>query len=103
MKNALKSDLRGAVRFPLRLPLTVRGGLPQTGETINISAGGVLFRCAQDYAIGSAIEFTIQMPAQVLAAEQDVNLVCQGRVVRCQANGSAVEVGAIIDEYLISR
>jgi hypothetical protein len=43
------------------------------------------------------------MPAQAMGAEKDVLVDCVGRVVRCAPAGDKVAVGAIIDEYRITR
>jgi hypothetical protein len=56
-----------------------------------------------DYAVGSTIQFSISMPAQAMGAQKDVVVDCVGRVVRCTPIGDKVAVGAIIDEYHISR
>lgn len=100
------TDLRGAVRFPLHLPVTFHENgeaKTDTGETQNISAGGVLIHCGTDYPVGSTVLFSISMPAQTLGAEKDVQVECVGRVVRCTPAGDRMAVGAIIDEYRISR
>ena len=101
-----KNDLRCAVRFPLHLPVALHsqaGDKPAEGVTEDISAGGVLIYCGEDYPVGSTIRFSISMPAQALGAERDVRVECSGRVVRCSPAGDRVAVGAIIDEYYISR
>ena len=72
-------------------------------ETQDISAGGVLFHCSVDYPVGSTIQFAISMPGQALGTKNDVQVECVGRVVRCTPAGDRVAVGAIIDEYFISR
>jgi hypothetical protein len=73
------------------------------GVTQDISAGGVLMFCGEEYAVGSTIQFSICMPGHSLGAAQDVHVECTGRVVRSCPVGGRVEVGAIIDEYHISR
>jgi hypothetical protein len=98
------NDLRCAVRFPLRLPVALQiNGKIEQGMTQDISAGGVLIHCREDYPVGTTIRFSISMPAQALAAERDVRMECTGRVVRCTPVGDCMAVGAIIDEYRISR
>jgi hypothetical protein len=104
VKNATHNDLRGAVRFPLHLPVAMNAdGTGKDGETQDISAGGVLMYCGVDYPVGSTIQFSICMPAQTLGADNDVRVECVGRVVRCTPAGDRVAIGAIIDEYRISR
>jgi hypothetical protein len=101
MRNETNRDLRCAVRFPLRLPISLRSD--PTAETHDISAGGLMFYGGVDYPIGSTIEFTICMPAKSVGADKDVHVECVGRVVRCAPSNGRVAVGAIIDEYHISR
>lgn len=62
-----------------------------------------MFYSGVDYPVGSTIEFTISMPAKALGSDKDVHVECVGRVVRCSPSGDRVAVGAIIDEYHISR
>ncbi len=104
MKAETNSELRGAVRFPVKLPIsvTVEGEQVQA-ETFNISAGGVLFHLESDMQIGSNIEFQIAMPAAVLGATTDVMVMGSGRVVRCNAEGERRAVAAVIDEYKFER
>jgi hypothetical protein len=104
VKNETNNDLRCAVRFPLHLPVAMHSnGKGDDGETQDISAGGVLIHCGVDYPVGSTIEFSICMPAKTLGADHDVQVECVGRVVRCTPSGDRIAVGAIIDEYHISR
>jgi hypothetical protein len=100
------TELRGAVRFPLRLPVSFLDNGKVSGDagwTENISAGGVLIHCGTDYPVGSTILFMITMPADTLGAEKDVQVECVGRVVRCTPSGDHLAVGTIIDEYRIAR
>jgi hypothetical protein len=104
VNRELKNDLRCAVRFPLQLPVILQDDSDQgEGVTQDISAGGVLIYCGNDYPIGATIQFCIIMPARALGAERDVRVECSGRVVRCTPAGERMAVGAIIDEYHISR
>ena len=97
------TDLRSSVRFPLHLPVVLHAHDNGSAETQDISAGGVLIHCGVDYPVGSTIQFSICMPAQTLGADKDVQVECVGRVVRCAPAGDKIAVGAIIDEYHISR
>lgn len=98
------SELRGATRFPLRLPVELKaeGGQIQA-ETDNISSVGMLFHVAADLSVGSTLEFTIAMPADVLGAATDVLVSGIGRVVRCSSEGDKKAVAAVIDEYRFER
>ena len=104
MNTVTKTDLRGAVRFPLQLPVALEANnRTDAGVTHDISAGGVLIHCSEEHPGGSTIRFSICMPAKALGSDSDVQVECTGRVVRCSPEGEHVAVGVIIDEYRISR
>ena len=97
-------DMQSAVRFPLKLPVSFQATNGQhEGETRNISANGVLFQMDSDMPLGSAVEFTIAMPAEVLGSPADVMVNCRGRVVRCFEEEDRRWVGVVIDEYGFER
>ncbi len=97
-------ELRSSVRFPLKLPVEVRAETNGvSGETEDISAGGVLFYMDTELEIGSMIDFSISMPANVLGTATDVVVKCTGRVVRCSKHGDRTAVAAVIDEYHFDR
>ena len=114
------TDVQGAPRFPIKLPVALKSAVSQSGvsqsgisgqsgligktiETENISANGVLFRMDADVPVGSAVDFTISLPADVVGAEADVQVDCRGRVVRSFADGGRRGVGVVIDEYRFER
>jgi hypothetical protein len=97
-------DMQSAARFPLKLPVSFHATNGQhAGETRNISANGVLFQIDSDMPLGSAVEFTIAMPAEVLGSPADVMVNCRGRVVRCFEENNHRWVGVVIDEYGFER
>jgi len=97
-------DFRNAVRFPLHLPVTLKTPTDEhRAETIDISAGGILFRSETDVEVGSAVEFTVAMPGDVLGSDRDVLVKCLGRVVRCAEEPSGRSVAVVIDEYKFER
>lgn len=97
-------DLRNAVRFPLHLPVTLKTPTEEhRAETIDISAGGILFRSETDVEVGSPVEFTVSMPGDVLGSDRDILVKCQGRVVRCSQGPSGRSVAVVIDEYKFER
>jgi c-di-GMP-binding flagellar brake protein YcgR len=97
-------DLRNAVRFPLHLAVTLKTPTDEhRAETIDISAGGILFRTETPVEVGSAVEFTVSMPGDVLGSDRDVLVRCQGRVVRCNEESSGRSVAVVIDEYRFER
>jgi PilZ domain len=98
------TDLQSAIRFPIQLPVVVKSksGESRT-ETENISANGVLFRLDAEMPVGSPVDFTISLPADVIGTGADVQLDCRGRVVRsCDEDGRR-GVGVVIDEYRFER
>jgi hypothetical protein len=115
------TDVQGAPRFPIKLPVALKsmstststtnqGGAMGMGsgeksgvETENISANGVLFRMDADVPVGSAVDFTLSLPADVVGAAEDVQVDCRGRVVRSFEDGGRRGVGVVIDEYRFER
>jgi hypothetical protein len=98
------ADVQAAPRFPIKLAVAMKSGATgNTIETENISANGVLFRMDADVPIGSAVDFTISLPADVVGAEADVQVDCRGRVVRSFDDGGRRGVGVVIDEYRFER
>lgn len=93
---------RTAVRFPLKLALrleTENGTIDAVSK--DVSANGLLF-CAESLPrVGSTIEFTMNMPAQVMGLESDLAIHCLGRVVRHQHDGDESMAAAVIDEYFL--
>ena len=98
------ADVQGAPRFPIKLPVAMKSGASANAiETENISANGVLFRMDADVPVGSAVDFTISLPADVVGAAVDVQVDCRGRVVRSFEDGGRRGVGVVIDEYRFER
>ena len=99
------NDTRSAVRFPLKLPITVRTAdmREHFAETADISAGGVLFHTQATLEVGAKIRFRIVLPAAVLGTDSDVLVNCTGRVVRALDEKGKTAVAAVIDEYGFER
>ena len=111
------AENRQATRFPLHLPVAVKAKAArprasgaksettksETVKTENISSGGVLLNIDSDVKVGSPIEFTIRMPADVVGAGADVLVHCTGRVVRAAKRKDRRAVGVVIDEYDFER
>ena len=96
--------MRSAVRFPLHLPIqVVTNSTRHDAETSDISSGGVLFRLDADIKVGSAIEFEISMPAEILGTGTDVKVHCVGRIVRSFEEQGRRALAAVIDEYSFER
>jgi hypothetical protein len=98
-------ELRSSVRFPIKLPISVRTEQAATAvaQTSDISAGGVLFMVDRDISVGSPITFRIAMPSDVLGTPNDVLVNCVGRVVRSTETEGRRAVAAVIDEYHFQR
>jgi PilZ domain len=97
-------DLQSAPRFPLHLSASVKAeGAAYSAQTENISANGVLFAMDKDVAVGSTVDFTIMLPADVLGTRQNVQVDCRGRVVRSFEDRGRRGVGVVIDEYHFER
>ncbi len=102
-KRQAYKNVQGAPRFPIKLPVAFKGAAAESAETQNISANGVLFRMDADVPVGSAVDFVISLPADVVGAEVDVQVDCRGRVVRSFQDGGRRGVGVVIDEYRFAR
>jgi hypothetical protein len=98
------NDVQSAARFPVKLPIAVKSDAGvRPAETQNISANGVLFEVDADMPVGSPVDFTISLPADVVGAMEDVRVDCRGRVVRSFEDGGRRGVGVVIDEYRFER
>ena len=97
-------EVQNAPRFPVKLPIHIES---QTGESDtesdNISANGVLFHHDVDMPVGSVVDFTISLPAEVVGASEDAKVKCHGRVVRSNAEDGRRGVAVVIDEYRFER
>jgi PilZ domain len=99
------NDMQSAVRFPIKLPVALKSKSGETHvETQNISANGVLFQVVDaEMPVGSMVDFTISLPADIVGTETDVRLDCKGRVVRNFEEAGRHGVGVVIDEYRFDR
>lgn len=101
-----EQDLRHSTRRPLRCPVTLRlGDMEYHGETVDISAGGVLLRIQCPLANGDCVHYTIDLPGDVFGMSIPVKVNCHGRVVRCSpAPGQAgQDVAIVTDDYFFGR
>jgi len=98
------TDMQSAARFPVKLPIALKSEAGvRSAETQNVSANGVLFEVDADMPVGSPVDFTISLPAEVVGSDADVRVDCRGRVVRSFADGGRRGVGVVIDEYRFER
>ena len=95
-----KDPVRTAVRFPLRLQVSL-----QTPEGIleamteNVSASGLLLVARKLPGVDTKVEFTMAMPSAIMGTSTDVKVHCVGRVVRHQQSGTEQKAAVVIDEY----
>ncbi len=93
-------EMRGAVRFPIVLPMMVSSGEEDfSALTQNVSASGILFKLDQPLRVGLDIGFSLTMPRAVLGTPRDILVHCRGRVVRCSMYQSYYLAAATIDYY----
>lgn len=106
------SDGRTGKRFPLQLPITIQSAPKKARTTTaNVSAAGVYIRGDAELKVGSKIQFEITLPADVIGADRDVRIQCQGRVVRSENNGTRKKtsnrkrtgLACVIDNYKFVR
>ncbi|MFN7931887.1 MAG: PilZ domain-containing protein [Bryobacteraceae bacterium] len=97
-------DQRKNQRFDLRLPVElIRSGpntVERSGETVNLSSGGVLFHSDLPVEIGQPIEFMITLPTGNKGTA--VRLKCVGKVVRTEAAESS-SVAATLERFEFVR
>ena len=105
-------DTRTGKRFPLTLATTIRGGKKSVkkGTTSDLSAAGVFIMADADFEVGTKVEFDITLPAAMIGANKDVEVRCQGRVVRANEEGRKKKkpankggVACVIDNYEFIR
>jgi c-di-GMP-binding flagellar brake protein YcgR len=108
---ALMSERRGARRYDLSLPVTVRvpaQGFAETqsGKTRDISTRGLYFVIDRDVSAGSALDIMLTLPREMTHGDE-VLVKASGKVVRVEErseDGSARQgVAAIIERYNLMR
>src|SRR5439155_26418032 len=97
------AERREARRFTMSLPMRVylreSKGREMDAHTRDVSYRGLYFVADADFEVGSEIEFVITLPQQVTQSG-DVNIRCQGEVVRIEPNGNgSVGIAAKIARY----
>jgi hypothetical protein len=82
-------DRRATRRFPLQLPVSVRGpqgGMDAIAQTRDVSSRGICFftdPTATSLQNGSQIEFTLTLPPEVTLTEA-IKVRCKGKIVRVE-------------------
>jgi hypothetical protein len=97
------ADRREARRFTMTLPMRVLPREAQGGElsvhTRDVSYRGLYFLSEAKFDIGSEIEFVITLPQQVTQSG-DVNIRCQGQIVRVEpTENGRMGIAAKIERY----
>jgi len=109
LDHATSPDQRGFRRFGVRLPCRVRPRAPHKRavlpelktETVDVSGGGLFFLASAEWAVGTAIEFELDLPTHVV--RRPVSIHCQGTITRIvPQKGGRNGIGATIDHYKIS-
>ena len=96
--------VRAAVRFPLHLPveLFVEGATFEA-RTENVSASGISLVTTAAVKPGKRIRFQLRMPGEEMGTSKDVQIACEGRVVRCTAVSGEYQIAATIDAYTFAE
>src|SRR5215470_708217 len=97
------AERREARRFTMTLPLRVfphqETGAELKAQTRDVSYRGLYFRVNASFEVGSSIEFVITLPEQVTQSG-DVNIRCQGQVVRVEPTDNGRNgIAAKIERY----
>lgn len=93
-------SVRGAVRYPLHLRVTVLAGERQLeAVTEDVSASGVLFRLDEPLSDGLRVEFLLEIPQGAVETAATAAVHCAGHVVRSYRKRGQVFAAAVIDEY----
>ncbi len=97
------AERREARRFTMSLPMRVlpreSKGRELNAQTRDVSYRGLYFLAKSDFKIGTEIEFVITLPQQVTQSS-DVNIRCQGEIVRIEPAGDGlVGIAAKIARY----
>ena len=102
----MSDESRTGRRFEVCLPIKVKGtseGQSFEGVTDNVSAAGVYIRGDASFPVGSKVRFSMTLPGDSIGARQDIEIECQGRVMRVEeTHGKGTDrtgVACLIDEY----
>jgi len=82
------TDVQSAARFPVKLPVAVKSGTEVCSRKHRTFRETEFYsRWTPDMPVGSSVDFTISLPADVVGAQEDVRVDCRGRVVRSFEDG----------------
>lgn len=92
--------LRGAVRYPLHLRVTLLcDGRQCEAVTEDVSASGLLLRLEEPLQAGQTIDFLLEVPAGALGFSATAAVHGTGRIVRSYWKHEQPFAAAVIDEY----
>lgn len=92
--------LRGAVRYPLHLRVTILcDGQQLEAVTEDVSASGILLRLQEPLEAGKTIEFLLEVPAGALGFSATAAVHGTGRIIRSYLKQQQPFAAAVIDEY----
>lgn len=101
------ADTRTGQRFPLHLPIKIENGAKlQRALTHDLSAAGVFIEADPSLRVGAHVMFKITLPHELLGVAHDVDVECEGRVVRVEkgkAKRNRVGLACVIDRYEFVR
>ncbi len=110
------AESRTRQRFPLQLPIRMRSGRAAgaakgKATTRDLSAAGVFIQADPSLRVGAQVRFNITLPHKLLGVPRDVDVECEGRVVRVEkpARGprarkdGRVGLACVIDRYTFLR
>ena len=98
------SEVRTGQRFPMALAVKIKNGKSGrkgSATTDNLSAAGVFITTDLPFRKGTKVNFEITLPSSIVGSSNDVNMNCDGRVVRIDSpkNGKKRGVACVIDRY----
>lgn len=99
-------EARTGKRFPVALPIRVEGDEASgtVGSTHDMSSAGVYLVLDRGLEPGSVIKFEMTVPADVIGAQQNMTVRCEGRVLRSDPKGPRENgVACVIDSYEFVR
>jgi hypothetical protein len=110
MEKAISTNQRRFRRYGVKFPCRVKPRvshrsplLPQLEvETQNVSSGGLFFLAPAEWAVGTVLEFELDLPVRVLRSP--VSIRCRGTITRVvPQEGGRMGIGATIDHYKFSQ
>jgi PilZ domain len=105
------TERRMARRYDLSLPVNVRIPINRepgshSGQTRDISTRGVYFTTQKELSLGTEVDFTLTLPAEITRGDE-VFVRAHGRIVRTDRRHDegvdTIGIAAVIERYDIIR